>query len=142
MKILWKRWVSAEFRANREWLETLRKLYFSTKFPHQEIRWNFGILRSVECSLKVDIFLKTDWFQNYSYRKPPSNQSFFVKKEVSTTGLLTPLKSLHVLKNLTVDNSRKMFACLNIAWSLEMHTNVFGKFREQARNVWWPKRIN
>ena len=25
--------------------ETLRKLCFSTKFPHQEIRWNYGILR-------------------------------------------------------------------------------------------------
>ena len=26
--------------------ETMRKLFISTKFPHQEIRWNFGILRS------------------------------------------------------------------------------------------------
>ena len=26
--------------------ETMRKLYLSTKFPHQEIRWNYGILRS------------------------------------------------------------------------------------------------
>ena len=26
--------------------ETMRKLCISTKFPHQEIRWNFGILRS------------------------------------------------------------------------------------------------
>ena len=27
--------------------ETMRKLCLSTKFPHQEIRWNYGILRSV-----------------------------------------------------------------------------------------------
>ena len=27
--------------------ETLRKLFVSTKLPHQEIRWNLGILRSV-----------------------------------------------------------------------------------------------
>ena len=26
--------------------ETLRKLYLSTKFPHQEIRQKYGILRS------------------------------------------------------------------------------------------------
>ena len=26
--------------------ETLRKLCLSTKIPHQEIRWNYGILRS------------------------------------------------------------------------------------------------
>ena len=26
--------------------ETIRKLYLSTKFPHHEIRWNYGILRS------------------------------------------------------------------------------------------------
>ena len=29
----------------------MRKRYLSTKFPHQEIRWNYGILRSV--SLKT-----------------------------------------------------------------------------------------
>ena len=28
--------------------ETLRKLCFSTKFPHQPIKWNNGILRSVK----------------------------------------------------------------------------------------------
>ena len=27
--------------------ETIRKLYLSTQFPHQEIRWNYGIFRSV-----------------------------------------------------------------------------------------------
>ena len=27
--------------------ETMRKLCLSAKFPHQEIRWNYGILRSV-----------------------------------------------------------------------------------------------
>ena len=30
--------------------EILGKLYLSTKFPHQEIKWNFGILRSGELS--------------------------------------------------------------------------------------------
>ena len=28
--------------------ETMRKLFLSTKFPHQVIRLNYGILRSVE----------------------------------------------------------------------------------------------
>ena len=35
--------------------ETLQKLYVSTKFPYQKIRWNFSILRSVlknACSQK------------------------------------------------------------------------------------------
>ena len=27
--------------------EALRKLCFSTKFPHQEIRLNFGVLRDI-----------------------------------------------------------------------------------------------
>ena len=35
--------VSAEFRAN---CENLEKLCGSTKFPHQEIRWNYSILHS------------------------------------------------------------------------------------------------
>ena len=29
--------------------ETMRKRCLSTKFSHQEIRWNYGILRSVSC---------------------------------------------------------------------------------------------
>ena len=28
--------------------ETMRKLCLSTKFPHQEISWNYGIFRSVK----------------------------------------------------------------------------------------------
>ena len=28
--------------------ETVRELCISTKFPHQEIRWNYGISRSVK----------------------------------------------------------------------------------------------
>ena len=37
--LVWKGSVSAQFRA---------KLCFSTNFLHQEIRWNYGILRSVK----------------------------------------------------------------------------------------------
>ena len=37
--MLWKGTVSAEFRAIR----------LKTKFSHQKIKWNFGILRSVSC---------------------------------------------------------------------------------------------
>ena len=32
---------------SRDSPKTLRKLYVSSKFPHQEIRWNIAILRSV-----------------------------------------------------------------------------------------------
>ena len=32
--------------------ETMRKLFLSTKFPHQEIRWNYGIFCS-ECIEKI-----------------------------------------------------------------------------------------
>ena len=35
--------------------KTLRKLCLSAKFPHQEIRWNYGILRSVSfCKCKFE----------------------------------------------------------------------------------------
>ena len=36
-----------------ESLETLRKLCLSTTFPHQEIRWNYGILRSAIITIFV-----------------------------------------------------------------------------------------
>ena len=39
--------------------ETMRKLCLSTKFPHQEIRWNYyGVLRSV----KSEFFCKFEMF--------------------------------------------------------------------------------
>ena len=35
-------------RVSGDLSETLRKLCFSTNFPHQPIKWNNGILRSVK----------------------------------------------------------------------------------------------
>ena len=39
--------------------ETIRKLCLSAKFPHQEIRWNYGIFRSVSVSRD-----QRKWFEN------------------------------------------------------------------------------
>ena len=33
--------------------ETVRKLFLSTKFPYQKIRWNYGIFRSGKISLQI-----------------------------------------------------------------------------------------
>ena len=43
--------------------ETMRKLCLSTKFPHQEIRWNYGIFRSVTYShfSTISIYQKWKW---------------------------------------------------------------------------------
>ena len=38
--LVWK------FSAEKLWPETMRKLRLSSKFPHQEIRWNYRIFRS------------------------------------------------------------------------------------------------
>ena len=48
MAILWKGTVS-------ESPETMRKLCLSAKFPHQEIRWNYGTLRSVSASIPTKV---------------------------------------------------------------------------------------
>ena len=44
---------------------TLRKLCVSTKFPHHEIRWNYGILRSV--LIRLFLLSSKFWLQK---RKP------------------------------------------------------------------------
>ena len=44
LEILGKRTVSTNSLSKLP--ETMRKLCVSSKFPHQEIRWNYGILRS------------------------------------------------------------------------------------------------
>ena len=45
------------FRYNHcDSLETMRKLYLSTRFSHQEIRWNHGILRSEQYKIKNILF--------------------------------------------------------------------------------------
>ena len=74
--------------------ETMWKLYLSTKFPLQEIRWNNGILRSVTMFYSKTIFallpitlqflLTLSWRRSLSYRnqsidlfcKPPSWKSY------------------------------------------------------------------
>ena len=49
----------------------MRKLCLSTKFPHQEIRWNYGILRSAFCLIfRFPIFPWSIFCQiNQSYLK-------------------------------------------------------------------------
>ena len=49
-------------RVLRVLLETLRKLYVSTKFPHQETRWSFGVLYSDRRHLTFS------WRRPISYR--------------------------------------------------------------------------
>ena len=43
-----------------DFLETMRKLCLSTKFPHKEMRWNYGIFHS-ETQLSQQ---KTDWSES------------------------------------------------------------------------------
>ena len=49
--------------------ETMRKLCLSTKFPHQEISWNCGILRSESFRIKSEIFVLFFCFICFHYRK-------------------------------------------------------------------------
>ena len=49
MEIMWKCKVSAEFRGKS--LESLRKMFVFTKFPHQEINLNFSVSRNDAYSL-------------------------------------------------------------------------------------------
>ena len=46
--LMWKFYGHAQFSQSfgRNWSETLPELCISTKFPHQEIRWNLANLRS------------------------------------------------------------------------------------------------
>ena len=70
--------------------ETLRKLCLSTKFPHQEIRWNFRILRNflnylLKFMIKIEkqlsrCFLKAaDLKISGNSGKPSAAEPFFVK---------------------------------------------------------------
>ena len=71
-------------RVSKESPETVRKLSISTKFPHQKIRWNFGLLRNVfsriqyvwrhfsrikRLSTKCEIFMEwSSWRSQVFYR--------------------------------------------------------------------------
>ena len=56
MEILWKGTVPA---VSSDLTETLWNLCFSKKFPHQETRWNFRILR-IECFVSKPHFPRPD----------------------------------------------------------------------------------
>ena len=56
----------------RNFTETLRKLYVSTKFPRQEIRWNF-------CIYTVEEITRTDkfWSQSIKDKKINLKNNFY-----------------------------------------------------------------
>ena len=58
VEIPWKRRLSAEFRVMRP---KLCGNFISTKFPHQERRWNYGILCSVIVSGLWPKFVSVIW---------------------------------------------------------------------------------
>ena len=61
--LVWKFCGKAQFpHSFGELPETMRKLYLSTKFPHQEITWNYGIFRS-------GIIWKWQWRQEKHFRE-------------------------------------------------------------------------
>ena len=43
--------------------KTMLKLCISTKFPHQEIRWYYGILRSVSVQFSFAFYVFTNHFK-------------------------------------------------------------------------------
>ena len=56
--------------------ETMRKLCLSTKFPHQKIRWNYGIFRSALMNLRYFSYIELDTNQishQYLYDYCPSH---------------------------------------------------------------------
>ena len=81
--LVWKFWERHSFRiVSGESSETMWKLCLSTKFPHHEIKWNYGIFRSVSsidknhvtllssllvchlpCPVKTYILVKCDKFR-------------------------------------------------------------------------------
>ena len=54
--------------------------FFSTKFSHQDIRWNFGILRSGYCSLfEIKVYNIVKWKEFKENRPDSFNQQTFEK---------------------------------------------------------------
>ena len=80
--------VSVEFWPICESPETLRKLCASIKLTHQEIRWNFGILRSDWLSMMI-----LYWFFFSVLRK------YFVKLLVDDSSLIA---SIHCVKRVRI----------------------------------------
>ena len=88
--------------------ETMRKLCLSSKFPHKEIRWFYGILRSTLCAT----FYNLNHFQPFSYFLVVLNFGSFYLKLMSynfTYNLRLYQKRvcgtdvfLHILRNFVV----------------------------------------
>ena len=60
--ILWNETFCLNIHPNRGWPETMRKLCLSTKFPHLEIRWNYGVFFVCFFFLYKSIRYFTQWF--------------------------------------------------------------------------------
>ena len=98
--ILWNESFWLNIHPNRGWPETMRKLCLSTKFPHLEIRWNYGISRS-------DLFYP--YFTQFKELPSPilNFLNFF-------SGDGTPTHPLKILKNIPIviaDNFQRQSSC-------------------------------
>ena len=73
--------------------ETMRKLCFSTKFPHQEIRWNYGILRSDLCIIRIHNWWLLCWCANKFLFKSasPLTQCVASSDKMTLTLIFSPI---------------------------------------------------
>ena len=64
--------------------ETMRKLCLSEKFPHQEIRWNYGILSSVRVGIFTSIRPMTTKFEKKIYLKKSLLNNTYVLQVINS----------------------------------------------------------
>ena len=98
--------------------ETIRKLCLFKKFPHQESRWNYGILHteSQKSRVKILISLLQNWkVWNYRWNikfeetMAKYNKSMAKFNEILWAVALSFLKAFQFRKTHREENSRKLF---------------------------------
>ena len=135
MEIFWEGTVSAEFRANR----------LSAKFPHQEIRRNYGILRGGLLSFILDESNNIMMYKSKSMTKldTAQNTKFSIKDfivDLVTFTEETLNGKLHVLRSERHDYAEIKLQCFNhhkihfSFYQLELYDKKHKDIIEQERN--------
>ena len=110
------------------------KLYLSTEFPHQEIRWNYGILRI--------LFYVTNWREethSYGAQEEASLKLLIQERLFILVSFLFLVLLLSFFSSLYYKTSKLVFFHQNFKCFLDMEYKTASSYETNLKN---PKLIN
>ena len=127
MEILWKGTIS---------VKTMWKLCLFTKFPYQEIRWNYATLRSVIYDKLHSVYKGLSWFPVGIYLLKVNNRNTRTRSEIcSKLTIKTPKRRQWIIVNFeNISHLVLVFLLLTLSMELPTGFSFIWLFLNQINN--------